>query len=368
MERVLAQKANYFADVVGEDVIIITSSQHGRQSFYHISDKIRLIDLGINYDDIVELPLTKRIGSRIKAKKKHRELLNRILNEIKPDITISMFTHEMQFLPKIKDGSKKILEFHFSKQYRSLEAKAKKISPIIRIINAVLDRQNQAAIKKYDKFIVLTNRDAKCWGKHFRNLTVIPNPNSFVPQAVADNNSNRALAIGRLCPQKGFDILITIWSKLSSDIKQSWHLDIVGSGPDEGKLRDHINKLGLNDDISIIEPQKNIEDIYRSHSVFCLTSRYEGFVLVMSEAMSLGLSVIAFDCPCGPSDLINDGHNGYIVSPYDIETYVSKLNRLLSDINRRKTFGENASKTIRDNYTEKIIMNKWINLFNEIRN
>jgi glycosyltransferase involved in cell wall biosynthesis len=189
-----------------------------------------------------------------------------------------------------------------------------------------------------------------------------------VPQAVADNNSNRALAIGRLCPQKGFDILIKIWSKLSNDIKQSWRLDIVGSGPDEDSLRDQINELGLNENISIVAPQKNIEDIYRSHSIFCLTSRYEGFALVLSEAMSLGLSVIAFDCPCGPSDFINDGHNGYIVLPYDIETYVSKLNRLLSDINRRKTFGENASKTIRDNYTEKIIMNKWINLFKEIRN
>ncbi len=103
MERVLSLKANYLADEVGWDVTIITTCQHGKARYYDFSDKIRFIDLGINYDEAFSLPAFTKIRAVAKKKRLHRKLLATTLTELRPDIVVSMFTHETSFLHKIKD-------------------------------------------------------------------------------------------------------------------------------------------------------------------------------------------------------------------------------------------------------------------------
>lgn len=368
MERVLAQKANYLADTLKWDVTIITSSQKGRQPFYDYSSHIRMIDLEINYDDIKALPIAKRIYQRIKANKLHKQKLKNALINLKPDFTISMFTHEMSFLYKIKDGSKKILELHFSKNFRHLDAISNSRPMLFRYINRILDIINHRVINYYDKFVVLTHRDAQDWGYHYKNIQVISNPCSYSPSETTDSNCKKVLAVGRLCAQKGFDILIDVWNLLPKELRNAWHLDIVGSGPDEQILKNRISEYNLDEFISVIPARKDVENLYLSHSIFCFPSRYEGFGLSLLEAMSFGLAPIANNCPCGPSEIIENGVNGFLIEEIGSSIdFSNKLRILMQDYELRDKMGRKSQNFILTKYSTEAIMAQWVKLFNELK-
>lgn len=366
MERVLTQKANYLADKSGFDVTIITTSQKERKPFYQLSSKVKLHDIDIDYESISNMPIHKRIIQRIKAKRLHKKRLKSFLLKEKSDITVSMFTHEMSFLPDIEDGSKKILELHFSKNFRKLDAKSNGRSSLIRFINHILDSLDRKAIHRYSKFVVLSHRDANDWGNDYKNLAVIPNPTVFKPEKRNPCDNKRALAVGRLCPQKGFDLLIDVWNMLPSEIKEEWHLDIIGNGPDKDSLLAKIKKYGLLSSISLIPHTDRIQEEYKNHSIFCFPSRYEGFPLALMEAMSFSLPSVAFDCPCGPSELIENAKNGFLIAPEDINTFAEKLKKLIYDKGLRHDMAHNASNFIESNFSEEVIMSKWIDLFNSL--
>lgn len=366
MERVLTQKANYLADKAGFDVYIVTTSQKDRSTFYSLSPKVGTIDLDIDYEGMMSLPIHKRIISRIKAKKTHRQKLEKVLSEIKPDITISMFTHEMSFLPDIKDGSKKILELHFSKNFRKLDAKSNHQSKLLQLLNGVLDHSDRRAIKKYDRFVILSRRDAEDWGRTYNNLSVISNPTAFdVPETHLSENK-RILAVGRLCPQKGFDMLIDAWNLIPDKIRKDWHIDIFGKGPDKDQLLEKIESYGFRNSISLLPPTSSIQAEYASHSIFCFPSRYEGFPLSLMEAMSFGCAPIAFDCPCGPSELIPNDSVGCLIEMGEINLFAEKLEYVMTHPEDRKTLGYNAASHIQNNFSETVIMKSWIKLFKDV--
>lgn len=370
MERVLTQKANYLADKAGYEVIIITSNQKDRNNFYRLSPNVKRFDLDIDYEKIKESPLYRRIPARIKAKSTHKEKLSRLLFELKPDICISMFTHEMTFLPKIKDGSKKILELHFSKNFRKLDALSNGAPLYLRIINNILDYIDRKSIKKYDKFVVLSHQDAKDWGKKYKNLAVIPNPVAFLPPPPHNYAINiqqkKVLAVGRLCRQKGFDLLIKIWSQLPEELQKEWHLDIIGKGPEHESMNILISELGLENSVTLKGHTENIEKEYESHDIFCFTSRYEGFGLALAEAMAYSMACISFDCQCGPSDLIEDNYNGFLVKSFDTKKFLFELISLMKGSDLREKLGINAYKFISDNLSESNILTTWINLFKQM--
>lgn len=366
MERVLARKVNYFADKAGHNIYIVTTCQKGRPSFYKMSDSVKYIDLGIDYESIAELPVLKRIIARQKAARIHKSKLEKVLMELKPDITISMYTHEMKFLPDIKDGSKKILELHFSKNFRRLDAKANNKSYLLRKIGDVLDIQERKRIKKYDKFVVLSNRDAIDWGKEYHNIEIISNPSTFEPEYVADSKAKKVVAVGRLCKQKGFDMLIDAWVEINPEIRNGWSLDIVGSGPDKPELEQQIVKANVADSIFIKAPVKDVAKLYASHSIFAFSSRYEGFPMSLMEAMSLGLCPVSFDCPCGPSEMIVDDTIGALVRQNDVKGFSAQLAYYMQNPDRRMECGKNACRYINENFSENVIMHKWESLFNSL--
>ena len=368
MERVLAVKANYLADISGHDVTVITTTQCGRPHFYPFSEKVKHVDLGIDYESIKKMPFLQRVISRMRVKKTHYSRLESVLKDINPDVTISMFTHEMSFLPDIKAGGRKVLELHFSKYFRALDAKSNGTGLLYRIINQMLDYRDRQAIRRYDKFVVLSKRDSADWGDKYGNIVVISNPTTFIPSLneCTDYSVKKALAIGRLCPQKGFDILIDAWSGLPDDIKSEWFLDIVGSGPDENVLRQRINQAGLADRIRILPPTSDVVSLYKSHSIFCFPSRYEGFPLSLMEAMSYGLAVVACDCPCGPSELIEDGKTGLLVESEDFESFSTKLAQLAMHESMRRQMGLRAHEEVTTKFSETEIMKIWQELFTSI--
>jgi len=366
MERVLSLKANYLADKVGWDVTVITTCQHGKAYYYDFSDRIRFIDLGINYDEAFSLPIFTKIRAVSKKKKLHRKLLTTALTEQRPDIVVSMFTHETSFLHKIKDGSKKVIELHFSKYFRQLDDASNNASLTKRLLSKYLNWRDFSNIKHYDKFVVLTQRDEDCW-HGIKNITYIHNPIAEISPECTAIDSKRVIAVGRLCAQKGFDTLIDIWQKVKqNNASDGWHLDIFGSGPDKELLQRKIADAGMLESIKINNPVKNIFSEFSNSAIYCLTSRYEGFAMTLSEALACGVPSIAFDCPCGPDEIIDEGECGYIVPLGNVDMYADRLLSLMKNEELRRQMSVKAKITAKKKFFIKEIMHKWVNLFENL--
>ncbi len=364
MERVLSVKANYLAKQ-GWEVTIITTGQKDRPPYYSLLPNIRLVDLNINYDEEENLPLYKKWKRLMRKKKLHHDRLDAFLKQLHANIVVSMFTHETSFLYHIKDGSSKVLELHFSRYFRDLHNKYNHVGLLTRIIGKLANYRDTKAVKHYTRFVVLTEEDKESW-KSYPNVVTIPNPIPFHNMVRTEFRTKEAIAVGRLCPQKGFDLLIEAWKRLDDCIRKQWHLSIYGSGPERKVLISQIDKEGLTDCISIHEPVKNIQSVYKNSSIFCFSSRYEGFAMAMVEAMSCGLATVSFDCPCGPRDIIRDGWNGMLVTSFDVEAFSKSLHNLMTNEKRMKEIGNNAIISTWEKYEEGKIMQQWVELFNQI--
>lgn len=367
IERVISLKANYFADKCGWEVYIVTSNQKGNLPFYHFSKRVNFINLDIDYESTLTLPLWKRTWRKSRLTRVHKQKLSKILNEVKPDIVISTFTHEASFLPSIKDGSKKILEFHFCKGHKRKMADAFGFSLLTKLAYyAKCWQEENVIIPKYDQFVVLTEEDKRDWEKKVPSVKCIPNTLPFESdeQAVLKNKS--VIAVGRLDAQKGFDRLIALWKKIQP-YYPDWVLNIYGQGKDELKLKGQITSLGLNEAVRIHRPCQNIKEEYLKSSIFVMTSAYEGLPMTLLEATGLGLPSVCYDFKCGPADVIMDGENGFLIKDGDSDAFIEALEKLMEDISLRREMGNNAKRLSR-RYSQEVIMQKWIELFNKTTN
>lgn len=356
MERVITNKANYFANM-GHEVYIITAEQKRRKYFYKLKDGIKLYDLDINYSD--ELTLLGKLIHIIPKRIKHVRNLKKILLAIKADIVISTFGNEFFFLYKIKDGSKKVAEVHFCKNYRLKRGR----KGLWRLIDYIKTKQEERLVKKYDAFITLTKEDIENWGSS-ANIRTIPNALSNVPNEVSNLTSKNLLVVGRLNYQKGIDRLLDVWKEISP-IYPKWNLHIYGSGELQNQIEDQIRRYNLVNTTFIHQPISNISDAYINSSCYLMTSRFEGLPMVLLEAMSYGLPVISYACPCGPRDLILNGYNGFLVPDGDCKMLKERIIDIIECEVMRKEMGLNARSSILG-YREDIIMQMWENLFKEL--
>ena len=365
IERIVSIKANYFVERCGYEVYIITACQKGQEPFYHLSDKIKMINLNIDYDSTLTLPIWKRIYKKIYYTRQHKKKLNRLLKKIKPDITISTFTHEASFLPQIKDGSKKVLEFHFCKGHKRKMADAFHFPFITKLAYYIRCWQEEnIIIPKYDQFIVLTKEDEINWKQKIHNVKHIPNILPFEKEGEAELTQKHVIAVGRLDSQKGFNRLIDIWA-LVTHKHPDWILDIYGKGKDFKKLQSQIDSYGIGDTTIIHEPDQNIKAHYLNSSIFVMTSVYEGLPMTLLEANGLGLPSICYDFPCGPKDVIKDGLNGFLVKEGDSDKFADRLLTLIENDNMRKLMGQKAYQ-MSERFSCRNIMSEWVNLFNEL--
>ena len=333
--------------------------------FYHFSEKVDFINLDIDYESTLTLPLWERTLRKSRLTRVHKQKLSKILNEVKPDIVISTFTHEASFLPSIKDGSKKILEFHFCKGHKRKMADAFGFPLLTRFAYyAKCWQEENVIIPKYDQFVVLTEEDKRDWEKKVPYVKCISNILPFESDGQAVLESKSVIAVGRLDAQKGFDRLIAMWKRVQP-YYPDWTLNIYGQGKDELKLKGQINSLGLDEVVRIHRPSRNIKEEYLKSSIFVMTSAYEGLPMTLLEATGLGLPSVCYDFKCGPADVIVDGENGYLIKDGDSDAFIVALKRLMEDVTLRKDMGDNA-KRLSKRYSQKVIMQKWIELFNKI--
>ena len=359
MERVITNKANYLARR-GYEVVIITTEQKGRSVFFSLHPAIRTLDLGINYSDDANKNIFSKTICFLKKRRWHQRSLTKYLLSESPDITISTFGTEATFLHKIQDKSKKVIEIHFSKYFR-LQYDRK---GLWRWVDKLRSWQDERLISCYDKFVVLTNEDKGYWG-NYSNIIVIPNFITSVPLRQSNVENKICLAVGRLTYQKGFDLLIKAWSIVKARFPD-WQLQIYGSGELYADLNHLVNELHMNEVVKINGATNKIDQIYLNASMLSISSRYEGFSMVLLEAHSYGLPVVSFTCKCGPRDLIKDGVDGFLVPDNDVKSLATKMMLLMENESMRKQMGQAAHQSSLE-YTEEKIMAKWIHLFESLK-
>ena len=361
MERVLLNKVTYLSQLPGWEVSIVTTDQHHRPPFYPFPEKVRMTDLDINYSDDNDKGVWKKIFGYLRKRKEHKRKLTALLQKERPDIVVSLYPSESSFIPDIKDGSKKVLELHFCKFFRLQYGR----KGLLGWIDKLRTRQDERIVRRFDKFVVLTNEDKGYWG-NLPNIEVIPNAAMQVSESCSDVTNKRVIAVGRLDYQKGFDRLIEAWEWIQRTGEWAdWRLDIFGQGEWQEMLQQMIDEKGLQDTVRINKPTKQIGEEYVKSSLLVMSSHYEGFPMVMIESMACGLPVVSFDYKCGPKDIIQHGINGLLVPEGDIKALANAMMEVMTDETYRRMLSRNARKVV-DTYSEEAVMARWIRLFTSI--
>ena len=212
------------------------------------------------------------------------------------------------------------------------------------------------------KTVVLTNRDRNDYPLFCHNkIKTIYNFPTPMKGSISNIDSEIAIAVGRLTYQKGFDMLIHIWKEVK-DKGCKWILYIVGSGEDEIKLKETAKELGLDNSIKFIPNTPNINEYYQKASLYLMTSRFEGLPLVLIEAKQKGLPCVSFDCPNGPSEVIQNNIDGFIIPFKDYKSMSECILSLTSNRSKLKEFSKAALNDINKRFSKDIIIKQWIGL------
>ena len=224
-------------------------------------------------------------------------------------------------------------------------------------LNLFLLRKN---LSKVDSIVALTEGDANDWRRHNKHVHVIPNVVQLNPlNRISSLDSKIIIFVGRFSPQKDFGSLIEIW-RIVQQRHEDWELHAYG----EGELKKHYETIVAegNLNIKIFPPTSSIFEKYVESSMLVMTSLYEPFGLVLPEAMSCGLPVVAYNCPYGPADIIENGKNGFLVDNRNVDDFALCVSRLIMDKELRLKIGESAIVSAQ-HYRAETIMPLWKSLF-----
>lgn len=347
IEKVLSQKANYFADVDGDEVTIVTYNQKGRDPVYPLSEKIKRIDLGINYEPGISYFHPRNL----KKIPKHRHALKKILKEIKPNVVISCsFGPDFYFIPSVEKHIPKIKEFHSTRHFVKYNS-GKEL---------VLKYLSDYAEKQYHKIVLLNHDEPKYYNSD--NLIIIPNPTEM-DSRTCNLAGKKIIAAGRISLQKNFEDLVDAFNLIKNDFPD-WEVHIYGDdylGRRE-EIQQQINKLGLEKNIFFKGVTADLKETFLDYSIYAMTSNYETFPMVLLEALAVGLPIVSYNCPTGPDRIVTDRVDGYIVPYKDTHDFATQLKILMSDEEFRRYLGVNAKQNA-DRFEISKVMKQWKELF-----
>ena len=381
VERVVSFKASYFAEQLGYDVTIIVTEGQGRTCYFPLSDKVKVINFELGFEELWKASFMKKVYLYLTKQRQYKRLLKTELIHIRPDITISMLRREINFLMDIPDGSKKIGELHVNRtNYRNFEANESSV--LKRFFAKFWMRSLVDKLKRLDQLVVLTEKSKAAWPE-LLNVTVIPDPIPIQVECGVRSEecavrAKRVVTIGRYAYQKGYDLLLQAWAEVERTRKEergrrnegireleNWTLDIYGQG-DQAGYRQLMAELGIDTNWCHLNgPVEDVVKAYMESSIFVLSSRFEGFGMVLVEAMACGLPVVSFDCPAGPDEIITDGVDGLLVPSGDVHALAEKLMTLMADENLRRRLGQQARQTAQ-RYDMAVLANQWIDLFEKV--
>lgn len=362
VERVLTLKANYFAEQLGYDITIILTEGRNLPLFYPLSDKVKVVNLDLGFEELWHCSFLKKVYLYLKKQRQFKQKLRDELMRIKPDITVSLLRREINFITGIKDGSKKIGELHINRaNYRNFDARESNF--IKSLFSKFWMRNLVGKLQQLDKLVVLTDKDKASWVE-LSNVVAIPDPLSFQPSSRSELGNKRVIAVGRYSYEKGYDMLLSAWKKVAQECS-GWRLDIFGDG-DKSSLELLIESLNIDRDTCALHGRtSDIEKEYVDSSLFVCSSRFEGFGMVIVEAMACGLPVVSFDCPWGPGSIISDGRDGVLVENANVDALADKIIQVLSAKDYMHELAQNAVDKSKKYRLESIAL-KWKSLFESL--
>ena len=366
IERIFVDKMNYLAEKLNYKVYIVTWEQGNHAIVYPLSPKVTHIDLGILFYRQYQYGVLKRMYLQRVMEKELLRKLQDLVSSTHADIVIGTIciSSVMNALSKLKGKTYTIAEAHNRKE--SIEKNTKNVrNPIVRWILERKNKQLYQSIKDTTVFVTLTNNDKMSWS-NIVQANVIPNMLHYFPEHITQEKktNKRVITVGRLAEQKGFDLLIDAWNIVHQKYPE-WILDIYGNGDDKEKLINRIQQLNLKNAVIIHPPTPQIYERYMQSDFYIMSSRWEGFGLVLAEAMSCGIPCVSFDCPHGPSDIISDQEDGLLVENGNIEQLAEKICYLIEHEDIRKEMGAKARENVK-RYLPENVMPQWEKLFKSI--
>ena len=363
-DKVIIDKANYLS-THGYEVIIVTESQMGRDIIFPLLSSVRHIDMSLDFNKQYTQNIIRRFFTYFSFMRKYKSQLRAVINKEKPDIIITTIGRSIDFLAELNVGGIKIAEAHTTKNHlRSLHLMEEK-GGLYKFLAGYLRRTICRKVSKLDALVVLTQKDADDW-KEAKRVVVIPNSVPMYSSANSSLTNKQAIMVGRYNDAKGYDYLIPAWS-LVHQKHPDWVLNVYGSGELRDQVIQWINDYQLEETIILHEPTDNIMEKYLESSICVLSSRYEGFSMVIAEAMSCGVPCVSFDCPHGPRTIIANGEDGLLVEYLNTKALADGICKLIEDENLRIQFGCRAKQNIQ-RYSQEKVMGQWHQLFKSLKN
>ena len=348
-------KANALSSINDNDVwLAITEGTETLPT--NLSHFVHIYDLGVRYNENPKR-FPWNIFIILQKKNKHRKALKTFLRHLQPDIVVST-SNEILFLASIKGPWKTVREQHSLIKWDTIPTPSRGIS---RFLYNLVNRYENACIRRADWIIVLTEKEKNSNWKNCHNVSVIPNPLSFYSEMPSSLENKRAIAVGRMTYAKNHASLVRAWSLVSTRHPE-WRLDIYGAGGESLATQAEIEKRGLTNSVTIKGHSSNIEKELLSSSIFVMSSRFESFGNVIIEAMAAGLPVVSFSSPYGPESIISEGKNGFLVPVGDEDSLADRIIRLIENQDLRKTMGAFARQTS-EQYRIEFISVRWMALF-----
>lgn len=364
IERVTIAKANALANVKNNTVYLVVTSNQGIPVL-PVNPKIKIIDLKVNYfEDFGKSPF-QIYWILYQKRKEHKKKLTLFIKEKQPDILISTNNSEKHFIKSLSISHHTIIirELHFCTHYRLIEATTL-FQKFLALIGHLFDYHWN--MKNIDQTVLLTNEDKELHWKGKNKVNVIPNPIIFQsPYPPSTTKEKKVIAAGRLVYQKNFSSLIRAWKQVAEK-HPDWILEIYGEGALKIELESLITELNLKRHVFLKGKTTDIFKVMSNSSIYVLSSIYEGLPLVIIEAMSCGLPVISYTCPCGPKDVIEDEKDGFLVNVNDEIELAKKINILIENEKLRKQMSD-AAIIKANKYNIDNITSKWMKLFTKLK-
>ena len=281
---------------------------------------------------------------------------------LRPDITISLLRREINFINDIKDGSCKIGELHINRaNYRNFSENEN--NPVKALFSKFWMHNLVGHLRKLDRLVVLTEDDKQSWVE-LNNVEVIPDPLPFLPSRRSHQTEKRVLAVGRYSHEKGFDLLLKAWSVVEKSCLD-WRLDVYGDG-DRSPYEQLVSNLGIDKNRCVLHGRtEDVEAEYVNSSVFVCSSRFEGFGMVMIEAMACGLPVVSFDCPWGPRSIISNQEDGLLVESGNIDKLADAIMKMIHDGDLRSSMAHAALRNVERFRLDRIAI-QWKQVFTSL--
>ena len=349
-ERVMASMANYWVRH-GQDVSLITLSCQA-DDWFHVDHAVKRIGLNL-------VSMSFGIRQAITENVRRVLRLRRQLQALEVDIVISFL------------DTTNVLTLLACTGFNVPVVVSERIDPRYHVIGRGWDHLRSLLYRRAHA-VVVQSVGVRDWARTLvsgQNVRIIPNPLSPPDLARQDSHAPRRdvrtiVGMGRLVPQKGFDLLIRAFAQCA-DQHPAWSLVLLGEGTERANLEALARHVGVERRIYFAGNVKAPSGVLRDADVFVLSSRYEGFPNALLEAMACGLAVISTDCPSGPREIIDDGCNGVLVPPGSADALAAAMDRLMRDADLRRRIGIQAIQVL-ERFSLDSVMGLWNKLVEDV--